>query len=221
MFVMGQSDVSNSGSVVVTPNNDAIGDDGTTTIEIKPGVSGLRLNFDKVLTLFGNKMVLGDASLEDAARIELLTQSTAVVSFLTTTFNYSNGPPAQVNYKNNTFALGYNQDNAGNPLVSSEVSLGLHVEPKYSQAGGPFQTEVYWDWRKPDGTGYIRPVGFTVAHDTGKTTHFIQGEMYLIRDNGTQWGLWYENGQLDLSFSTSAAKVEKCGRYQHHCAYLC
>src|SRR5687767_648656 len=91
ILAMGQSDLSNTAGLVLTPNSDAIGDDGTTIIEVKPGVSGLRLNFDKVLMLFGNKLVIGDASLEDAARIELATQSPAVVSLLTTTFNYTNG----------------------------------------------------------------------------------------------------------------------------------
>lgn len=204
---MAQTDVSNPAGVIVTADSDASGDDGTTTIETKPGVSGLRLNFDRVLTLFGNKMVLGDASLANAARIELATQSPAVVSFETSTFNWTNGPAGEQNYKNNTFAIGYNQGSDGNAPVAGEVTVGFHVEPKYSQAGGPFQTEVYWDWSKPDGTGYIRPWGFNVAHDTGRVTQFIQGDIYLMRNNGSLWGLWYENGQLDLSYSPAATLV--------------
>lgn len=143
----------------------------------------------------------------DAARIRLATNSPATpVSFWTLSFDFTNGPPEEIFYRNQTFGIGYNVDFNGNPIVPSEVSFSFNNETKFRNgvAGQPgsFMSEHHFNWKSPFALVQVRPFGWTVDYDTGKFDIAIHGKMHFFRDfinGGSKWGTWHDDGALDLS----------------------
>jgi len=143
----------------------------------------------------------------DAARIRLATNSTNIpVTFQTTTFGWKNGPPGDQEYDDHTWGFGYNTDFYGFKIVPNTVSYFFSNESKYRNGVAgfvdpPFMSEHYFSWSSPDGLINIRPFGFTVQYDTGNVSHEYHGEFNFFRhasNGGGQWGIWHDDGFLDL-----------------------
>src|SRR5688500_6766802 len=63
-------------------------------------------------------------------------------------------------------------------------------------------SEHHFNWCSPDNSICVRPFGWNVQYDTGNTDFSFHGEMRFFRhqsNGGAMWGLWHENGFLDLS----------------------
>jgi hypothetical protein len=161
----------------------------------------------------GKVLVVGDPSVADSARVELLTQSPSVSSLGTVTHSFDNGPTAEENYKDHVLRLGYNSAANGTKLIPGEVHFALSHESKYRNGvrkiGIPnFQTEIYYEWTNPEGTKTIRPWSFSVQHADSSIQHVIHGEVWFFRniENGnTPTGQLKDDGTLDLSLSPTGA----------------
>jgi hypothetical protein len=146
----------------------------------------------------------------DAAQIRLATNSANIpVTLQTMTFRWNNGHPGDREYDDHTWGLGYNRDFNGSKIVPNTVSYMFSNESKYRNGiagfvGPPFMTEHHFSWSSPDGLINIRPFGFTVQYDTGNVIYDYHGELDFFRhasNGGGQWGIWYDDGFLDLRFA--------------------
>lgn len=98
----------------------------------------------------------------------------------------------------------------GNKVVSDTLSFTFNNEPKFHNgitgATGHFMSEHYFNWVSPDGSINIRPFGWNVQYDTGNTDFAFRGEMRFFRhpsNGGGLWGLWHDDGYLDLTTAPS------------------
>jgi len=143
----------------------------------------------------------------DAARIRLATSGPtfAPVVFSSMGFDFTNGPPEEINYTNHTFGFGYNSDFNGTKVVPGLVNFMFSSEAKFRNGvpgdPGAFMTEYHYNWASPDGSISIRPFGWTVQYDTGNFGLTLHGQINFFRNfsnGGAQWGIWHDDGFLDL-----------------------
>ncbi len=200
--------VSNTGSTTIGADTDANGS-GIIALQTR--------NLDRLRVENNGSTVLKAATGTGTGAgpsLRLTTyQNTAPIELSTLDFGFANGPPGDLDYINQTFILGYNSIN-GSKQVAGLVNFGLAHESKFRNGTrnvgtpGDFQTEIYYSWTDPTGAISVRPWALTIQHLTGNNAFTMQGEIYFLRqaaNGGTQWGLWHENGALDLSLTTGGS----------------
>jgi len=204
----GTGGIINTGSTTIGADSDS---DGIGVIALQTrGITRLQVNNDGTAQLIKNDLLIGTFNGGNAGgRLRLATDSPAIyAAFSEQTFDFTNGPVGETNYSNHTWGVFYNSDFNGTKVVAGEVNFGLAHEPKFSQGGAPFQTEIYYSWTDPSNAFSIRPWGMVIAHATGSTTFTSQGHIHFFRDigqGGGQSAEWNEEGWL--RFYTANAGV--------------
>lgn len=196
----GTGGVINTGTTTIGGDSEATGV-GVVVLQTR-GATRLQVKNDGTIAI-------GDSSQTAASRFELATQSSNLVALQATTFNFTNGPTGDLDYKDNTFALAYNSATNGTKTNAGEVNFALNHEPKFRNGArgvgaSNFQTEIYYSWTNPAGDETIRPWGFNVQHADSSVVHGLQGDVYFLRNvgnGGTQTAFWHENGLFDLSLT--------------------
>lgn len=144
----------------------------------------------------------------DAARICLATAgpSGAPWCWSSMGFEWHNGPPGEETYLNHTSGFSYNSHFNGTKIIPGLVNYTLSTESKFrnGKVGEPghFMTEFHLNWCNPDGSICVRPLDAAVQYDTGNFNIAVRGKMNFFRhasNGGAQWGIWHEDGYLDLT----------------------
>lgn len=201
----GTGGISNTGSTSIDADTDA---NGTGVVALRTrNLNRLQVLNDGVIQIHEFSVGSGTGS---GGMLKLACHGvTAPAGFFTQAFAWTNGPPGELDYIDQTVGLSYNML-GGAKIMADDVDWSFNVESKYRNGvrgdPGSFQTEVYYSWRSPDNSISIRPWGLNVQHDDGSVNHVVQGKVDFFRDvvnGGGQWGLWHDDGSLDLSFLTS------------------
>lgn len=157
------------------------------------------------VTTTGKVFTLGNISDQDSSRIVFRTQGSDIFAIGNLTFNFTNGPVGEVNYKDETFQFSYNSNANGTKIQTGKINYGFVTESKFVSGSG-FQNENYFSVTDPTNTLSNRPFGWDVQHSTLNTGFVIKGDINLFRHlstGGAQTALLHENGFWDLSFLTS------------------
>lgn len=194
-------------NITIDADTDANGS-GTIALRTR-NLNRLVINNDGTANLLQNDLLIGTFNGGNSGgRVRLATDSAAIyAAFSEATFDYVGTGPGGASYSNHSFGLWYNSDFSGAKVVASEVSFGLNHEPKFSQAGNPYQTEIYYSWTDPTNAINIRPWGLVIQHATGDTVLNMNGEIAFLENlssGGTQTALWHETGFLEFTNGATA-----------------